>query len=269
MEFLAPPPTLAPFVRRIKAYAERDTDFVRRRELPTGRAVLLFNFGGELRIEDAAGNRARFFSGSGLYSGPSRQYVVSETDGAQEGVHIELTLPGARLLLGRPLEELGDRLIDPADLLGAEALDLLGRLSEAASQSHRLALLERAAEERIAFATKRPSRDLIWAWHRLQASGGRVAIGALAKGLGCSRKHLTLRFRHEFGISPKLLARILRFDRAVRLIGAARVASLADLAAASGYADQAHLSREFRIFAGSAPAAFLRRRLPDEGGVLD
>lgn len=65
MEYLAPPPTLAPFVRRIKAYAERDTDFVRRRELPTGRAVLLFNFGGELRIEDAAGNRARFFSGAG------------------------------------------------------------------------------------------------------------------------------------------------------------------------------------------------------------
>jgi len=57
MEFLVPPPMLAPFVRRIKACAERDTDFVRRRELPTGRAVLLFNFGGELRIEDAAGNR--------------------------------------------------------------------------------------------------------------------------------------------------------------------------------------------------------------------
>ena len=91
----------------------------------------------------------------------------------------------------------------------------------------------------------------------------------LAKELGCSRKHLTLRFRHEFGVSPKLLARILRFDRAVRLIGAGRVAGLADLAAASGYADQAHLSREFRIFTGSAPTAFLCRRLPDEGGFRD
>jgi transcriptional regulator GlxA family with amidase domain len=103
----------------------------------------------------------------------------------------------------------------------------------------------------------------------LQASIGRVAIGALAKELSCSRKHLTLRFHHEFGISPKLLARILRFDRAVWLFGAGRVPGLADLAAASGYADQAHLSRGFRAFAGSAPAAFLRRRLPDEGGFMD
>jgi AraC-like DNA-binding protein len=194
---------------------------------------------------------------------------AGETDGAQEGVHIELTLPGARLLLGRPLEELGDRLVDPVDLLGAEALDLVGRLSEAPSQLHRLALLERMVEERLAIAAKRPPRDLVWAWHRLQASVGRVAIGVLAKELGCSRKHLTLRFHHEFGISPKLLARILRFDRADWLIGAGRVAGLADLAAASGYADQAHLSREFRAFAGSAPAAFLRRRLPDEGGFMD
>jgi len=150
MQFLTPLPRLAPFVRRINAYAERDTGFARRRELPTGRAVLLFNLVGELQIEDAAGNRTRFSGGSGLYSGPSRQYVASETDGAQEGVHIELTLPRARLLLGRPLEELGDRLVDPIDLLGAEALDLVGRLSEAPSQLHRLALLERMVEERLA-----------------------------------------------------------------------------------------------------------------------
>ena len=67
---------------------------------------MLFNLGGELRIEDAAGNRTRFSSGSGPYSGPSRQYVVSETDGAQEGVEIELTLAGARLLLDHPQEAL-------------------------------------------------------------------------------------------------------------------------------------------------------------------
>ena len=47
-----------------------------------------------------------FSSGSGLYSGPSGQYVDSETDGAHEGVEIELTLPGARLLLDRPQEAL-------------------------------------------------------------------------------------------------------------------------------------------------------------------
>jgi hypothetical protein len=79
----------------------------------------------------------------------------------------------------------------------------------------------------------------------------------------------------DAALSPRIwgltqaAARILRFDRTIRLIGAGRMASLADLATTSGHADQGHLSREFRIFTGSALMAFLRRRLPDEGGFLD
>jgi AraC-like DNA-binding protein len=269
MDMLAPRPALAEFVRRFNAYAERDTSFARRRELPAGHAVLLFNLGAELRVEDTSGIRHRFTGGSGLYSGPSSSYVVSETDGAQEGAQVELTLPGARLLLGRPLEELGDRMIDPADLFGVEADETLGRVMEAPSPAARLAVLEQAVERRIGRTENGAPRDLAWAWRRLQASGGRAAIGVLAGEIGCSRKHLTIRFRREFGISPKLLARILRFDRAVGLIRAERVANWADLAAACGYADQAHLTREFHAFAGSPPTAFLRHRLPDQGGFVD
>jgi AraC-like DNA-binding protein len=48
-----------------------------------------------------------------------------------------------------------------------------------------------------------------------------------------------------------------------------RVASLAELASDCCYADQAHLTRDFCEFAGSPPADFLRRQLPDEGGFVD
>jgi AraC-like DNA-binding protein len=54
---------------------------------------------------------------------------------------------------------------------------------------------------------------------------------------GCSRKHLTVRFRCEFGIAPKLFARILRFDRAIRLLDREPPPGWAELAAMCGYAD--------------------------------
>jgi AraC-like DNA-binding protein len=269
MELLAPTRSLAPFVRRFNAYFERDTGFARRRELPSRLATLVFNLGHDLRVEHPLGTRTTFRAGAAFYSGLSAAYAVTETDRAQEGAQVMLTALGARRLLGFPLDEVGDRLIDPCDLIGAAARDMAERLQEMNSPAGRLAILEKEMTRRLALSRDGPPRDLVWALSRLEATFGRIGVNALARELGCSRKHLTVRFRREFGMSPKLFARVARFDHAVALLRRDRVASLADLAGACGYADQAHLTRDFCEFAGSPPAAFLRRKLPDEGGFVD
>src|SRR6201987_4664660 len=115
MDSLVPSTTLAPFMRRATAYNVQGAGPSRQRELPHGSAVLVFNLGSELRVEDTAGNLHRFPHPTVFYSGPSDRYIVTETDGAQGGIVVELTLPGARRLLGRPLSELGDRMISLAD----------------------------------------------------------------------------------------------------------------------------------------------------------
>ena len=66
---------LAPFVRRLHAYGERQTRFTRRRELPNGLATLVLNLGAELRIEHPLKVRAAFSAGTGFYSGPSTTYA--------------------------------------------------------------------------------------------------------------------------------------------------------------------------------------------------
>jgi AraC-like DNA-binding protein len=269
MDTLAPSARLVPFLRRATAYTVQGAGLSRQRELPNGSAVLVFNLGTELRVEDATGKLHRFPHPTAFYSGPSDRYVVTETDGAQEGMVVELTLPGARRLLGRPLNELGDRMISLADLLGPRADEILGRIVDAPSPAVRLALLEAAIEARIADAGDRGTRDLEWAWNLQHARGGRVTVSELADTIGCSRKHLTVRFDREFGLSPKLLARIMRFDRAIRIVRFGEVTSWSDLAAQCGYADQAHMAREFAAFAGDPPTALLRRRLPDDGGFVD
>ena len=71
-------------------------------------------------------------------------------------------------------------------------------------------------------------------------------------------------FREHVGISPKLLARILRFNRAVEL--SATPLAWAEVSQTCGYYDQAHMVRDFQQFSGYSPTEFARRRLPDGGG---
>ena len=266
---LAPIEALAPFISKLYAYSERDTGFTRRREPPNGLATLVFNLGSELRVEHPQGVRSAFRAGAAFYTGLSQVHAITETERAQVGAQVFLTPLGARRLLGFPLDEIGDRLIDPRDLLGREMRDIAERLQEANSHDRRLAILEQFLRERFAAPAREVPRDLVWALDRLKASSGAAGIAALAAEIECSRKSLTERFIREFGIAPKPYARVLRFDRALRQVKAGKIASWAELADACGYADQAHLSRDFRAFAGSPPAALLARALPEGGGFRD
>ena len=69
--------------------------------------------------------------------------------------------------------------------------------------------------------------------------------------MGWSRRHFAARWRRDVGMGPKAVARILRFQRALRLLREGR--PLADVAYDCGFADQPHLNREFRALGGSTP----------------
>ncbi|MEO3873359.1 helix-turn-helix domain-containing protein [Nonomuraea sp. B12E4] len=85
------------------------------------------------------------------------------------------------------------------------------------------------------------------------ASRGRVRVERLVAEIGWSRKRLWSRFRAQIGLTPKRVARLIRFDHAARRLAAGHGAAL--VAAESGYADQSHLHRDVMAFAGMTPAA--------------
>jgi AraC-like DNA-binding protein len=82
------------------------------------------------------------------------------------------------------------------------------------------------------------------------------SVGDLAWSLGFSARQLHRRSLTAFGYGPKVLHRVLRFDRAVKL--AWRGVPFADIAHRTGYADQAHLSREVRELAGVTLGQLIR-----------
>ena len=79
----------------------------------------------------------------------------------------------------------------------------------------------------------------------------------LADEVGWSHKHLISRFKQQVGLSPKTAARLVRFDRVLRSIEQPGAPGWERVAAEAGYADQAHLVREFRTFTGRTPTVFV------------
>jgi transcriptional regulator GlxA family with amidase domain len=77
---------------------------------------------------------------------------------------------------------------------------------------------------------------------RISRTGGAVRLKSLATETGYRAKHLIMRFRDHVGTSPKQFARLVRFQRAQYLLARGR-GSAALIAAVSGFADQAHLTR--------------------------
>lgn len=105
-------------------------------------------------------------------------------------------------------------------------------------------------------------RELDGAWRLLTASNGTLKITRLAAEVGWSRRQFAERFRREFGLTPKIAARVMRFERANRMLRRPARPSLATVATVCGYFDQAHLTRDWHELAGCSPSRWLAEELP-------
>src|SRR5690606_21817051 len=86
-------------------------------------------------------------------------------------------------------------------------------------------------------------------------------IESVRKQTGYSHRHLVALFRSAVGPGTKHYFRIRRIAEAAHRL-ATRPTRIAELAADLGYADHAHLTREFRALCGVPPTAY-RPRAPD------
>jgi AraC-like DNA-binding protein len=260
-----PDPRLRGHVRDYVGYVEVTPGSLRRREVPSADITLIISFGpaigvGEPGSATAPAQRRTSFV-AGLHDAP----VVTEHAGYQHGIEVRLTTLAAGRLLGLPMHLLANRVVALEDLLARDAELLVERLHDAPGWAPRFALLDDALAQRLD-AARPPSPGVAWAWTRLRETHGALPIGTLAGELGWSRRHLAAQFREQVGLPPKLLARILRFDRVIALLRDADPERWAEVAYDCGYYDQAHFNRDFRAFAGSTPSAFLSSRMPDAGG---
>ncbi|BCG87772.1 AraC family transcriptional regulator [Mesorhizobium sp. 113-3-9] len=251
-----PDPVLDGIVSDICGYRETAPGHVRNVEYASLTVPLVISFAEPFAIGlgKAPGDNDRFASfAAGLFAGP----VMIESFGAACCVQVNFTPLGARRFFRLPMSELTDSMVVLDDVLGAEGMALREQLGNASDWTARFDLAEAFVAARLANAVETPL-EIAWAYDRIITSDGRTRIASIAERLGWSRKHLAEKFMDATGIGPKTLSRIVRFNRALGL-SREPTADWADIAADCGYADQAHLVREFRVLAGETPTALIGR----------
>jgi AraC-like DNA-binding protein len=253
-EELAPPAELRDLVHRIWLLRgdKGPGPLPFQRVMPDGRAELIYNLADPFECRVGDGARTQPLA---LLVGPNRRAMEIRPTGSVDlvGVRFRPEALSAWLRVG------GGELLDrscPFDELPAR-LDptLAEQLAGAPDSGSRLTILRRhlvLGSSRVAFDRR------IGAAVDLALADGRARPAAIATAVGMSYRQLSRLFRERVGFGPKPLVRLGRFQRALRALEGPGDRSVASVALRAGYFDQAHLARDFRLFAGVAPGRYLR-----------
>ncbi|MFI7677548.1 helix-turn-helix domain-containing protein [Actinophytocola sp. NPDC049390] len=173
--------------------------------------------------------------------GPRTRAAYHVADPGPSCVRVRLRPGRAQALLGRPVRDLADRVVQVRVLPG---LDVDGLVEDPVG-----ALAVAVAERGV-------GDDLVGEAAELLAEEG---VAATARRLHVSERRLRALFADGVGLSPKHFARI---DRVRSVLATASGRRWADVAASAGYYDQSHMTSEFRHLMGVPPAAYAAGRRP-------
>lgn len=239
----APVAALATVVRTV--WIQRTGDAAHaQRHLPTGGVELHFPIGGRPRL-------------LGPLTGPSLEILPPRT--VLIGVRLH---PAAAPPLPTVLDDLVDQRIDLGVLWGGMAERLAEEVVGAATAEAALMRVQRRLLE--AYRASGTLDPLLREAVLRLMPWSPVPIATLADRLSISPSQLRRRCLHAVGMSPKTLQRTLRFQGFLALAQAGATPSgrrdadgLAGLAADTGYADHAHLTRECVRLTGVTPRSLL------------
>ncbi len=259
-----PVPPLRPFIDGYLGYRQAGWAPAVHRGLPSRYLTFIVSIGDPIRVVAQTDPRQAPATYGFVLGGLQASSALIAHDGRQEGVAIQLTPLGCHSLLGVPAQALWNTSIEAGDLLGPLAPELRERLHAVAGWAGRFEACDEVLGRLVSRAGQIDPADpvIAAAWRRVVASGGALRVADLAADVGWSRRQLARRFAGELGLSPKVACRVVRFERARRMLQQPQRPSLGSVAATCGYYDQPHLNREFVQMAGCAPGEWLAAEVP-------
>lgn len=257
----AVPPALASILEVIWTLEGPPSGGVSRPEpiIPDGRPELIVHFGDAFERCDAGSVERQPML---LYAGQLDRPLALRPTGRVGVLGLRLRPAGASALMSIGQQELVGLTV-PVHDVSASLGDWLVQIRESTRSPVEAAALVSVGLERM---VRREAIDprVERAVGLIEGDGYRMSVAALAADVGLTSRQLERVFGRHVGLTPRMLMRIGRLQRALALLeshGHARSARPGtEAAAGGGYADQAHFIRECRALAGSTPSAHLLDR---------
>jgi len=255
-----PPAPLERFIEQLWYWEGPAPAHARDRLLPTGTATLIINLAeDEVRdyhgADDALVNR---LPGAVLVGAHSRYSVIDTRE--QRAVAGVAFRPGGMWPFFDPAaEELHNQHVAMSDLWGSPGATLRERILAQPTPMGRLQALATELRQRAIRPLERRA-EIEYALQRL-AHVPDHPIASLCEHVGLSPRRFTRLFSLEVGLTPKLYARIRRFDGVLRLMHGA--SDWSEIAQHCGYFDQSHLIRDCKSLSGFTPSELALRRTGD------
>ena len=244
-----PPPALAGIVDKFWIL-EGQAPGVPEPIIPDGRVEIVLHFGQPFDRHHTDGRVER--QAPALVVGQMRAPICIAPGGTAGVAGIRLAPAATRMMLRCPAGEITGQFVEIDALFGSTSI-LRERLAAAANDAARVQLLERWVRARVAAL---PAREVETAVRAIADSNGAVDLLSIAAHAGISLRQLERRFLADVGLTPKVFARLVRLQAALRRISDGE--ALADAAVACGYYDQAHMARDFGHLAETSPTAWRR-----------
>jgi AraC-like DNA-binding protein len=247
------------YVDVIWYYSGYQNPHVKERLLPDGSMTLVINLNEEPTLIYDRNTPEKFAAYRGAFvTGAQSEFFLTDRSSQAHTVGIHFKPGGGSFVLGLPANELKDMRISLESIWGGRAIDLREQLLQVESVEKKFQILEQILCERIRKSTRHPA--VAYALQRMQHLDHAHTVSELSDEVGLSQRRFIQVFNEEVGLTPKLFARIQRFQQVLDLVKTGSAIDWMDIAIGCGYFDQAHFIHDFKAFSGLNPTTYLSHR---------
>jgi AraC-like DNA-binding protein len=254
---IAPSPLLAKYVRYfwvLEGTASAASPYIHR-TLASGCPEIFFHYRG-IFDELLPSGKAEKSVAAGI-SGPAQQFSrfsIKENFGIFGAYLYPFAIP---VFFSLPSAELVNQMYEFDSLPGADGALLPEQVILAADNRQRVKILSSFLEKRLQHGKE--DKGIFSCISHIIHAKECIRIEQLAEQYFLSERQLQRRFKEFSGFSPKLFARIARFQSALELYSN-KNKSLTGIAHECGYYDQSHFIHDFKAFSGYHPKQYFSGR---------